>query len=89
MVITTHASARLRQRAVPHELLSLLNEFGRKKRVSGGAIMRYFDARSRARMRAAVGRTRYANIEKKTHVYTIEAEGRLITVGYRMARVRN
>jgi len=84
---TEHANARLRQRGIPAELLSLLINYGEEHYDGHGARVMAFSKRSRDRLRKAVGTKLYARWESRLNVYAVvSTDEALVTVGHRIHR---
>ena len=86
---TEHATARLRQRGIPLELLDLLVEYGEEWHVGHGARIMGFSKRTRQRMKRDVGVKAFARWESRLNVYAVVASNdALVTVGHRYERLR-
>lgn len=84
---TEHATARLRQRGIPKELLDLLVFYGEERHDGHGARVVAFSKRTRAQLRRDLGAKRYARWETRLNVYAVvSADEALITVGHRSQR---
>ena len=84
---TEHATARLRQRGIPLELLELLVEYGEERYDGHGARVLGFSKRTRERLRKDVGKKVYARWESRLNVFAVVADNEaLVTVGHRIHR---
>ena len=85
---TEHATARLRQRGIPLELLELLVEYGEERYDGHGARVLGFSKRTRERLRKDVGKKVYARWESRLNVFAVVANNEaLVTVGHRLRRL--
>lgn len=85
---TEHATARLRQRGIPLELLDLLVEYGEEWHDGHGARIMGFSRRTRARMKRDLGKKAFARWESRLNVYAVVAgNDALVTVGHRIQRL--
>lgn len=84
-----HARQRAAQRAIPEIVLSLLDHFGRRRRIAGGQI-RYFDARTREALRHAMKEAlnRWDALGNAYAVLDAQAKT-VVTVGHRTQRLRH
>lgn len=84
---TEHATARLRQRGIPTELLDLLVRYGEERHDGHGARVVAFSKRARKRLRRDLGVKEFARWESRLNVYAVvSADEALITVGHRQQR---
>jgi hypothetical protein len=86
--LTTHATARLRQRGIPVTAIDCLEHFGHVRHDHRGAEILYMDHRSRRDARRAMGEVAYRRAEKLMNVYAVVADGRVVTMRHRTCRVR-
>ena len=87
---TEHATARLRQRGIPTELLDLLVSYGEESYDGHGARIIGFSRRTRRRLRQEIGDKLYARWESRLNVYAVVAANEaLITVGHRLSRLHS
>lgn len=86
---TSHASARLQQRAIPVRIVDLLVEFGSSMRAHGADRM-FFDKAARRRLSRNLGGKRdFQAIERWMNVYIIVSDdGQLVTAARQTARHR-
>lgn len=87
MRYTSHALARLQQRAIPERIVDLLEEFGSSMR-SNGADRLFFDKAARRRLARNLGSKRdLQSIERWMNVYIVVSdEGQLVTAARQTAR---
>jgi len=86
---TQHATARLRQRGIPVELLDLLMRFGDERHDGHGAWVLGFTKRTRRRLRRELDAKTYARWESRLDVYAVISDDQaLVTVGHRLHRRR-
>lgn len=86
---TEHATARMRQRGIPEELLDLLARFGEEWHDGHGARILGFTKRARDRLCREIGQKRFARWESRLNVYAVvAADDALITTGHRLRRWR-
>ncbi len=86
---TEHATARLRQRGIPVELLDVLATYGEERHAGHGARFIGFSRSSRQSLRREIGDKLYARWESRLNVYAVvSADEALITVGHRVHRRR-
>lgn len=83
-----HASMRAQQRAIPPLVIDWLLHYGAEAPDKNGAAIRYFDKRAIRSLEHHVGRECVRRMKDKLSSYLVEAEGRVITVGYRRRRIR-
>jgi len=88
-MLSVHASKRLQQRAIHPLMIDLLYRYGRERQ-QNGAIVLFFDERSRRQARKALEELS-RRFEKQCDAYLVESEdsGTVITVGHRKKRLRN
>lgn len=84
-----HAQHRAAQRAIPEIVLSLLDHFGKRRRIAGKQV-RYFDARTREALRHAL-REALGHWDSLGNAYVVvDARSEaVITVGHRHRRMRH
>lgn len=86
---TDHATARLRQRGIPLELLELLVRYGEEWHDGHGARVVGFSKRTRACLRRDIGAKIYARWESRLNIYAVvSGDEALVTVGHRVQRLR-
>lgn len=87
MRYTSHASARLQQRAIPARIVDLLEEFGSSMR-SNGADRLFFDKATRRRLAHNLnGKRDLQSIERWMNVYIVVSDyGQLVTAARQTAR---
>jgi hypothetical protein len=84
---TQHATARMRQRGIPAELLNLLMRFGDERHDGHGAWVMGFTKRARLRLRRELGAKTFARWESRLNVYAVISDDEtLVTVGHRLQR---
>ena len=84
---TEHATARLRQRGIPTELLDLLIRFGEEWHDGHGARVIGFTKRTRWQLRKDLGAKQFARWESRLNVYAVlSTDETLVTVGHRLRR---
>jgi hypothetical protein len=82
--LTTHASARMRQRGICAAALADLLEFGTSVPAPGGAEIIFFDKSERRRLRTRSLR----GLDHLHQLYAVtDARGTVITVGHRYRRI--
>ncbi|WP_306222524.1 hypothetical protein [Bosea beijingensis] len=86
--LSSHAQARLQQRAVPPLIVDLLERFGSSSACGHGAERYCFDKPAIRRLRQHLGGKRSLKvIERWLGVYAVVGDnGRLVTVGHQTAR---
>lgn len=85
---TEHATARLRQRGIPIELLDLLVHYGEEKYDGHGARILAFSKRTRKRLRLDLGAKAYARWESRLDIFAVVSDNEaLVTVGHRVHRL--
>ena len=86
---TEHATARMRQRGIPEELLDLLARFGDEWHDGHGARVLGFTKRARNHLCREIGEKSFARWESRLNVYAVVAPNdALITTGHRLRRLR-
>ena len=87
--MTSHAQARMQQRAIPPFVVELLERFGASAR-SGGADRLYFDKASRKRLRHHFGGDRSLRlVEPWLEAFIVVADGGpVVTAGHRTDRIQ-
>lgn len=88
--LSSHARARLRQRSVPPFVVRLLFDHGVRERSHRGAVILFFDKRSRSRVAAELGRSLFSRLDSHfLDAYAVVSrDGEVVTVGYRTKRVK-
>lgn len=88
-LLTTHARVRLCQRGIPGEVVECLLDFGHEEHDHHrGAVVVYFDHRSRKRLQRVVGPDAYRRLEPHFDAYAVlGGDGSVITVGHRTRRI--
>lgn len=87
---TTHARARLRQRALPPLVLDWLHQFGHEHHDGRGAVILHFNRPARRRLGRAVGRQPVRRMKDWLDVYAVvTTDGHLITAGHRFKQLRH
>jgi hypothetical protein len=88
--MTHHAARRLQQRGIPETVLPLLFEFGEEEYDHHGAMMLYFNKRSRERLARVVPKDQYKRLERALNAYAvIDRAGSILTVGHRTHRINH
>jgi hypothetical protein len=88
MIMTTHASIRCQQRAIPPFVLDLLLEFGTSEPAGGGTRKVYFDKAARRHVRAYVGKLSAA-IEPHLDIYAVVSnDNQIVTAAHRLERIQ-
>ena len=89
MQLTRHARTRLQQRSIPRFVLQLLLDHGAREHDHRGAMIQFFDKRSRRRVAAELGHSLFRRLEPHLlDAYAvIAADGEVLTVGYRKDRI--
>ena len=87
---TKHAQLRMQQRAIPPFVEQLLDEFGEQQYDGHGAVIYYFNKRSRRQMERAMGHAPVRLLERYLGCYKVEGsrDGSLITIAPRYRRIR-
>ena len=91
MQVTQHAQVRSQQRGIPLSpfVIELLERFGRRQRIQGGAESLTFDRAARRQLREHLGARIYAKLEAYLDdVYIVVADGTALTAGHRNQRFR-
>ncbi len=84
--LTTHASKRVQQRAIPPVMIEWLMRFG-VQRWSRGASVYEFDKDSRRRLRRHLGQRLFASVEQWLGAYiVVGGEQQMVTAGWRQRR---
>jgi hypothetical protein len=79
-----HARARMQQRCIPVAVVQQLLDFGTVQHDHRGALIVYFDKRSRRRLDRARGRAAARWLERWRNAYAVvAADGVVVTVGRR------
>ena len=82
---TTHARARLRQRALPPLVLDWLHQFGHEHYDGRGAVILHFNKPARRCLERVVGREPVRRMKGWLSAYAVIAnDGELITAGHRV-----
>jgi len=71
LLLTGHATKRMQQRAIDALLVNVLLEFGVEEHDGRGGVRRYLDKRTQRLL------------EKAMKAFLVEANGRIVTVGWR------
>ena len=87
MNITKHANERMQQRSIPPLIIEWLNEYGTRQHDHHGAIIHYFDKRSRRRLAKNVGSDVTRRLSDLLNAYMVKRDNDIITVGYRYKRI--
>ena len=86
--LTTHATVRSQQRAIPPLLIDLLLQFGTSAPAGGGTSKLFFDKRARRRVKSYAGPLA-AVIDDYLDVYAVVgADNTVITTAHRLERIR-
>jgi hypothetical protein len=84
-----HARVRMQQRGVPPLIVEWLLQYGAQVYDHRGARIRYFDKKSRKRIRRAVGDIALRRLHELFDCYAVVAEdGTVVTVGHSYGRIR-
>jgi hypothetical protein len=87
--LSRHACVRMQQRGIPRAVVERLLDFGAVQHDHRGAVIVYFDKRSRRRLARAEGRAAAYTLERWRNAYAVvTADGAVVTVGRRDKRVR-
>jgi len=86
--LTRHAATRMQQRGVPPIIIDWLQVFGAEEHDKHGGVIRYFDKAARRRLEQSIGRPVVRRMQDLLGAYLVEADGRVVTVGHRHARIR-
>jgi hypothetical protein len=87
--LSRHARVRMQQRGIPRVVVEHLLEFGTVRHDHRGAVIVYFDKRSRRQLARAEGRAAAHTLERWRNAYAVVAvDGAVVTVGRRDKRVR-
>ena len=86
--LTKHAATRMQQRGVPPVIIDWLQEFGAEEHDKHGGVIRYFDKAAKRRLEQSIGRPVVRRMQDLLDAYLVEADGRVVTVGHRHARIR-
>jgi len=73
----------MQQRSVDPLVVDLLLQYGAEQHDKHGGVRRYFDKRSRRRLRRAIGRQSFSRLDDLLNSYLVEQDGHIITVGWR------
>jgi hypothetical protein len=79
---SNHAEKRARQRCVPEIALILLDQFGAREPAGSGAERVYFDKKAWKKVERAFGSWPLKKMEQLRRVYTIVADGTIVTIAY-------
>ena len=90
LILTDHARARMRQRAIPPLAVEALLAYGRSEHDHHGGTILFFDKAARRRLeRERPDRTLLRALEHCLDAYAVMAgTGEIITVGHRDRRIR-
>lgn len=89
MRLSNHAQVRMQQRAIPPLIAEWLNEYGSTSYDKHGAMRKFFDKRSRKRLRKIVGKQVVEQLSKELSAYiVVSTDDTVITAGYRTKRIR-
>jgi hypothetical protein len=82
--LTHHAQARSQQRGIPGPVIETQLDYGHEEHDHHGSRIIFFDHRSRAQLRKALGDEQYRRIERHLDAYVVVAlDGDVVTVGHR------
>lgn len=88
-MLTRHAAARTRQRAISPLIIDWLMAFGTAIPQAGGAEVLVFDKKARRRLESACGRRPINRLADQLDAYLVlGVNGQVITTGHRDQRVR-
>ena len=89
LLLTSHARARMQQRAIHPEALECLLEFGREAfDHRGHAVIVYFDKKARSRLERNASGAWREDIGRISRMYAVlSGEGKVLTVGHRDRRI--
>jgi hypothetical protein len=86
--LTTHATRRANERAIPSLVISLLIEYGVQTR-SKGAWSYSLDKTARRRLRSSIGSVAYKRLADLFDSYVVVADsGEVITAAWRIHRLK-
>jgi hypothetical protein len=84
-----HARVRMQQRCIPSSVVEQLLDFGATEHDHHGALIVFFDKRSRRQLERAAGREAMRTLERWRNAYAVVgADGAVVTLGRRDRRVR-
>ena len=88
--LTTHAAARVQQRALPPLVLDWLHTYGREHHDGRGATVLFFDKPARRRLERGVGREPVRRMKQWLNTYAVVGgDGQVVTAGHRFKRIRH
>lgn len=88
MILTTHAVARLSQRAIPPQVIDLLMDYGTSIR-NNGADRVFLDKSGRRRAERSLPKDELAVLNRWSKVYLVVSdEGAIVTASHRRGRFR-
>ena len=88
LALTAHASVRMRQRGIDHELLDCLLSYGRREHDHRGAEVVTHDRETLERVRLFEAAATWRAAEGARSLYAVvDSDGRVITAGHRFRRV--
>ena len=87
MKITNHCRTRSQQRSIPPLVVDWLLEFGATSHDKKGAVIHYFDKKSRKRLSQHVGKQIVDRLSNLLDAYIVTANDTILTVGHRYRRV--
>lgn len=88
--VTSHAIARMQQRAVSPEIVDYLLDFGRCEYYQRGALLYYFDKRGRQSLQKITRKEAFRRLEHALDAYAVVSnDGELVTVGHRYKRINH
>lgn len=88
LTYSQHASVRTQQRGIPHEVTSLLVDYGKEIFDGHGGVVRYFTPKSIRTMSNDVGQATVKKMSEYLRCYLVQSsnDGAIITVGKRHAK---
>lgn len=86
---TRHAERRAQQRCIPPLIHEWLERFGEQIHDGNGAVILYFNKRSRRKLEKHFGREPVKRFADKLHAYRVQdmSTGQIVTCGYRTKRL--
>lgn len=87
MILTLHAEVRAHQRAIPPLILEWLDRYGAHEHDSRGAMVAYFDKRSRRLLEKDVGKRIVDRLDDLLDTYLVVDDDNVVTVGHRYKRI--
>lgn len=87
-VFSIYALERAQQRGIPSEIVGWLLSYGAREYDKRGAIIRYFNKKSRNRLHRVVSPNIWGQVSKFLNAYAVVSQdGLVVTVGHRTQRI--